>query len=573
MDERLTHALVKGIAEYIETDAEEARLKYGRPLAVIEGPLMAGMNVVGDLFGSGKMFLPQVVKSARVMKKAVAYLLPFMEAEKEASGGLRKKGKIVLATVKGDVHDIGKNIVGIVLGCNNYEIIDLGVMVPCEKILKAAREQGADIVGLSGLITPSLDEMVHVAREMSREGLTIPLLIGGATTSRMHTAVKIAPAYAHPVVHVADASRAVGVVGALGSAELHPGFAARNRQEQDSDREVHRTRAPRRPLLPLEKARERRTAIPWDADCIAKPPFLGVRVLDDFPLSEIVPFIDWTPFFHAWELRGRYPQILEDGAVGARARDLFEDAKRLLDNIVAERLLTARAVYGFFAANSIGDDIEVYSDESRSGLVTTFHTLRQQGEKPEGQYHMRWRTSLRPGDGRGTTWARSRCRPDSVWTPCVPGSSVITTTTTRLWPRLWPTAWPRRLLNFFTRGRGKNGVMAQRRTSRLEDLIRERYRGIRPAPGYPACPDHTEKGLLFDLLHVAETTGIRLTENYAMLPASSVTGFFFSHPEAAYFAVGKIGRDQVLDYQRRKGMDLKAVERWLAPNLAYDPAE
>src|SRR6058998_2254650 len=386
VEERLSHALVKGIVEYIEADVEEARRKYAKPLDVIEGPLMAGMNIVGDLFGSGKMFLPQVVKSARVMKKAVAYLQPFMEAEKQASGGRQAQGKIVLATVKGDVHDTGKNIVGVVLGCNNYEVIDLGVMVPCEKILATARERHVNIIGLSGLITPSLDEMVHVAREMAREGFAVPLLIGGATTSKAHTAVKIAPAYERPVVHVLDASRAVGVVGALMSPERQPGFAEKNRRDQEQVRHAHQERG-EKALLTLAEARVRRTPILWRAADIPKPAFTGVRVLDRLPLGRIVPFIDWSPFFHTWELRGRYPKILEDPTVGAKAKELFDDAQKLLKEIIAKKLVTARGVYGFFPANSVGDDIELYGDESRAKALTTFHTLRQQTPKPEGQFN------------------------------------------------------------------------------------------------------------------------------------------------------------------------------------------
>src|SRR5881409_1983388 len=386
VEERLAHALVKGIVEYIEADVEEARQKYAKPLEVIEGPLMAGMNIVGDLFGSGKMFLHQVVKSARVMKKAVAYLQPFMEAEKERTGRREAQGKILMATVKGDVHDIGKNIVGVVLSCNNYEVIDLGVMVPCEKILATARERGVNIIGLSGLITPSLDEMVHVAREMAREGFAVPLLIGGATTSKAHTAVKIAPAYERPVVHVLDASRAVGVVGALMSPERQPGFAEKNRRDQEQVRHAHKERG-ERALLPLAEARSRRAPSEWRAADIAKPAFTGVRVLDKFPLARIVPFIDWSPFFHTWELRGRYPKILEDPTVGAKAKELFDDAQALLNTIVSRKLLTARGVYGFFPANSVEDDIELYRDESRASVLMTFHTLRQQTPKPEEQFN------------------------------------------------------------------------------------------------------------------------------------------------------------------------------------------
>jgi len=572
VEDRLSHALVKGVADHIEADVEEARLKYGKPLAVIEGPLMAGMRHVGDLFGAGKMFLPQVVKSARVMKKAVASLLPFMEAEKKAAGGIRSRGKAVLATVKGDVHDIGKNIVGVVLGCNNYEIVDLGVMVPAETILKTAREQRADLIGLSGLITPSLDEMVHVAREMEREGFRVPLLIGGATTSGIHTAVRIAPVYSHPVVHVPDASRAVAVAGSLMNAELRSAFEEKNRREQEQAREEHRARAAQRSLLPLTEARRRRVSIRWNEAEIAKPCFTGSRCLRAHPLDEIVPYIDWTPFFHAWELRGRYPQILEDSATGTRARELFRDARELLDRIVTHRLLEARAVYGFFPANSVEDDIEVYPDETRSGVRITFHTLRQQMDKSEAQPTFALADFVAP---KHTGIA------DYI------GAFALTTGVgldelSRQYQRdhddyrsIMSTALADRLAEAFAEllhkraredwGYGKGETLS------LEDLIRERYRGIRPAPGYPACPDHTEKQLLFELLGVESAVGMSLTESFAMIPANSVCGWYFAHPESRYFAVGKIGRDQVIDYHLRKGMDLRTAERWLAPNLGYLP--
>ncbi len=574
VEERLVHSLVKGITDHIDTDVEEAHRKYGNPLSVIEGPLMAGMNVVGDLFGSGKMFLPQVVKSARVMKKAVAYLLPFMEAGKQVSGAVRTQGRIVLATVKGDVHDIGKNIVGVVLGCNSYEVLDLGVMVPCEKILKSALEHDADLIGLSGLITPSLEEMIHVASEMRREGFSIPLLIGGATTSRVHTAVKIAPAYPHCVVHVSDASRAAGVVGALLNPALKADFVEKNRNEQEAARTAHLGRQPRRGLLTLAQARQRRTRMEWSAKHLAKPSFLGIRALDDYPLEQIVPYIDWSPFFHAWELRGRYPQILEDATSGDRARELFADAQQLLQRIVGERLLTARAVYGFFPANSLGEDIEVYTDEARAGLLTTFHTLRQQTDKPEGQHNLALADFIAPkesgladylgafaltaGIGVESLCARFEQDQDDY-------SAIMTKALADRLAEAFAEALHKKAREEWGYGLEENLT--------LEDLIHERYRGIRPAPGYPACPDHTEKGPLFDLLRAERNTGIRLTENFAMIPASSVCGLYFAHPEASYFAVGRIGRDQVLDYQRRKGIDLRAIERWLVPNLAYDPEE
>ncbi|MGH9444724.1 MAG: methionine synthase [Terriglobia bacterium] len=570
VEERLKHALVKGIVDYVEADTEEARLKYGKPLQVIEGPLMDGMNVVGDLFGSGKMFLPQVVKSARVMKKSVACLLPFMEAEKRASGGRQAAARIVMATVKGDVHDIGKNIVGVVLGCNNYEVIDLGVMTPCEKILKSARESGADLIGLSGLITPSLDEMIHVAKEMEREGFKVPLLIGGATTSKIHTAVKIAPGYSQPVVHVQDASRAVGVVGRLASAGRKQEFADGNRREQDKLRQAYRPHV--QALLGLEEARRRKPRFDWAKTPPPRPSFLGVRVFDPAPLEDVVPYIDWSPLFHAWELRGTYPKIFDAGEVGVRARELYDDARQLLARIVREKLLTARAVMGFFAANSVGDDIEVYADESRSQLLGIFHTLRQQMEKSDGYYNHALADYIAPKEpgwadylGAFAVTAGIDIEPlleeferehddyNSIMTKAL--ADRLAEALAELTHKCARKAW----------GYGKSESLS------FEDLVHEQYRGIRPAPGYPASPDHTEKRLLFDLLDAEERTGIRLTESFAMYPAASVCGLYFSHPESRYFAVGKIGRDQVLDYQRRKGMPLEVVERWLAPNLDYDP--
>ncbi|MGH9396264.1 MAG: methionine synthase [Terriglobia bacterium] len=572
VEERLKHALVKGIVDYVEADTEEARQKYPKPLRVIEGPLMDGMNVVGDLFGSGKMFLPQVVKSARVMKKSVAYLLPFMEAEKEASGGHHAEARIVMATVKGDVHDIGKNIVGVVLGCNNYEVIDLGVMTPCEKILEKARDVKADMIGLSGLITPSLDEMIHVAKEMERQGFTLPLLIGGATTSKLHTAVKIAPAYHHPVVHVADASRAVGVVGSLKSDELRPKFVEENRLAQEKVRQVYRPQTQK--LLSLEDARRNKPPFDWSKTPVAHPSFLGTRVFNPVPLDEIVPILDWRPFFHAWELRGTYPKIFEMEGVGPRARELFDDAQRLLRRIVNEKLLTARAVMGFFPANSVGDDIEIYADESRAKPVAAFHTLRQQIEKASGHYNYALSDFIAPretgvndylGAFAVTTGLHIEPLLDEFQKDNDDYNSIMTKALAdRLAEGLAELLHQRARQAW---GYGKEESLT------IEEMIHERYRGIRPAPGYPACPDHTEKRLLFDLLHAEEVTGIHLTESYAMYPAASVCGFYFSHPESAYFAVGKIDRDQVLDYQRRKGMDLRTVERWLAPILAYEPQE
>jgi 5-methyltetrahydrofolate--homocysteine methyltransferase len=568
VEERLAHSLVKGIVEYIETDVEEARSKLGQPLAVIEGPLMAGMNVVGDLFASGKMFLPQVVKSARVMKKAVAYLLPFLEAEKAAGRGIRAQGKILLATVKGDVHDIGKNIVAVVLRCNNYEVTDLGVMVPCDRILKAAREIHADVIGLSGLITPSLDEMVHIAREMQREGFTIPLLIGGATTSKMHTAVRIAPEYLHPVVHVLDASRAVTVAGSLLTPSQREETASRVAAEQESARKDYQERQTQRLILPLGSARENRLPTDWSVQEIPPPSFLGTRVLESVPLDEVAAFIDWSPFFHAWEIRGRYPDLLED----PRAKELFADARRLLDRIVVHKLLQARGVYGFFPANSDGDDIEVYSGEDRARVVTVFHSLRQQVEKRPGEHNLALADFIAP---------KSSGRVDYLGAFAVTTGFGVEELSAQFerehddYGSILTKALADRLVEAFAemlhkKARGEWGYGKSENLG-LEDLMRARYRGIRPAPGYPACPDHTEKGLLFDLLKAEARSGIHLTESYAMVPASSVSGLYFAHPLARYFGVGKIGRDQVADYAARKQRNLREIERWLSPNLAYTP--
>jgi 5-methyltetrahydrofolate--homocysteine methyltransferase len=573
VEERLSHALVRGIDEFVEADTEEARGKYGRPLAVIEGPLMAGMNVVGDLFGSGRMFLPQVVKSARVMKKAVAHLTPFLEAEKQA-GGARAEAKIVMATVKGDVHDIGKNIVGVVLGCNNCEVIDLGVMVPADRILAVAKESGADLVGLSGLITPSLEEMVHVAREMERQGLTVPLLIGGATTSRAHTAVRIAPAYQGPVVHVLDASRAVGVVSQLKSAERRPAFDAENRREQDRLRQEHLARRGGQVLLSLEEARRRRTKIDWKGYEPPQPSFRGVRELDDVPLHDIVPYVDWTPFFSAWELRGTYPRIFDNPEWGTKARELFDDAQAMLKRLLEDRSLKAHAVYGFFPANAAGDDIEVYAGASRDGLLGTLHTLRQQADKGEGEPAPALADFVAPRESGLADWIGAFAVTAGL------GAEELVAAHERehddyaaIMVKALADRLAEALAEWLHRKARADWGYGQGETLSVEDLIKEKYRGIRPAPGYPACPDHTEKRLLFDLLGGEERVGIRLTETLAMQPAASVCGFYFAHPQARYFALGRIGRDQVLDYHRRKGMDLRAVERWLAPHLAYEPGD
>jgi 5-methyltetrahydrofolate--homocysteine methyltransferase len=576
VEERLSHALVRGIDTYIEVDAEEARVKLGRPLLVIEGPLMAGMSVVGDLFGAGKMFLPQVVKSARVMKKAVAHLTPFMEAEKlamaAAGQAVKAQGKIVLATVKGDVHDIGKNIVGVVLACNNYEVIDMGVMVPAEKILERARTEKADMIGLSGLITPSLDEMVHVAKEMERQGFKLPLLIGGATTSRAHTAVKIAPHYSEPVVHVLDASRAVPVTTSLLSEDGKAEFVAQHRASYEALRKAHA--APRQQIVPIEIARTRRTPIEWRAEDVPTPEFTGVRVLDDFPLATLREFIDWSPFFHTWGMRGIYPRILDHPEQGAEARKLFADANALLDCIIEKNVITARGVYGFFPANAVGDDIELYQDCSRTSVRERFHFLRQQANR-EGSEPCR---SLADFIAPKETGLR-----DYIGAFAVTSGIGLQAVCDRFrksnddYNAIMAEALADRLAEAFAeclhkQARDAWGYGRDESLSAAE-MVQEKYRGIRPAPGYPACPDHTEKGTLWSLLDVEANTGMRLTESFAMWPGSSVSGIYFAHPESRYFALGKIDRDQVADYHQRKGMTVAEVERWLGPNLNYEPAE
>jgi 5-methyltetrahydrofolate--homocysteine methyltransferase len=572
VEERLSHALVKGVVDHIEADTEEARQKYAKPLEVIEGPLMAGMNVVGDLFGSGKMFLPQVVKSARVMKKAVAHLLPYLEKERAASG--TKGAKVVLATVKGDVHDIGKNIVGVVLSCNNYEVVDLGVMVPTDQILKRAREEGAQFIGLSGLITPSLEEMAHVAREMTREGMTLPLLIGGATTSAAHTAVKIAPHYTGPVVHVLDASRAVGVVGRLASPTLRPAFEAENRKGQDLLREKDKKRREaEKPLLSLAESRKRRTKVDWAAYTPPVPSFIGVRSFD-VAIDDLVPLIDWSPFFHTWELKGTYPRIFENETWGARARELFDDGRGLLARMAREELLHPRAVFGFFPANAVGDDIELYTDDERRGLLTLLPTLRQQSDKGPSEPDQALADFVAPRQtglrdyvgafavtaGLGLEGLLEEFRKDHDDYQSIMAKALAD----RLAEALAEYTHRKARVEW---GFGRDEKLSP------DELIRELYRGIRPAPGYPACPDHSEKRRLFDLLKAEDATGIHLTENFAMDPASSVCGLYFSHKGARYFSVGRIGADQVQDYQRRKGLELREIERWLAPNLAYEPEE
>jgi 5-methyltetrahydrofolate--homocysteine methyltransferase len=571
--ERLRHALVKGIDAFIEADTEEARALYARPLDIIEGPLMDGMRVVGDLFGAGKMFLPQVVKSARVMKKSVAVLTPYMEAEKAAAGLASAKGRIVLATVKGDVHDIGKNIVGVVLACNNYEVTDLGVMVPAERILAVARESKADVIGLSGLITPSLDEMVHVAREMTRQGFGVPLLIGGATTSAAHTAVKIAPAYAPGVVHVLDASRVVNVVSALLSAEQRAPYLAEVAGKQSQLRAEFEGRQGKRAALPLAAARARAAASHWAEVDIPRPEFLGTKVFDPVPLAEITPLIDWGPFFSAWELHGRYPDILQDPVVGSEATRLHADALLLLERIVREQRFTARAVIGFWPANAVGDSVEVYADETRSATLGRFHFLRQQLEKPAVQANHCLADYVAPrdsgridyvggfavtaGHGVEALAAEFRAAHDDY------GAILAQALGDRLAEAL------AELMH--QRARQACGFGRAEKLS-VEDLIRERYRGIRPAPGYPACPDHTEKRTLFQLLDAPATTGITLTESCAMHPASSVSGLYLNYPDSKYFAVGKVARDQIEDYAARKGLAVAEAEKWLGPYLDYTPA-
>jgi len=618
VEERLKHALIKGIVDYIDTDTEEARQKCKRPLDVIEGPLMAGMSVVGDLFGSGKMFLPQVVKSARVMKKAVAYLLPFMEAEKSA--GAKPQGRIVMATVKGDVHDIGKNIVGVVLQCNNYDVVDLGVMVPAAKILETAREKQADVIGLSGLITPSLDEMVHVAQEMEREGFRLPLLIGGATTSRAHTAVKIAPHYQASTVHVLDASRAVGVVNSLLNENLKSEFDKKTREDYERLRREHSAKTQRKKLLALEEARANRTRIDWSSYVPPKPEFLGVRVYASLPdsacvsragdgvspsgtfaadsnseqkqctkgslfrhdaetstrdacatqlisLQTLAEYIDWSPFFHAWELRGRYPAILEDSKIGKQARELFDDAQKLLDWIVVKNLLIARGVHAFWQANAVGDDVKLYADDDRTKKLATFYFLRQQMQKPAGQFNHcladfvspqsedylgGFAVSIHGADELAEEFKREHDDYSAIMTKAL--ADRLAEAFAEYLHKQTRIAW----------GFGRDEQLSN------ADLIREKYRGIRPAAGYPACPDHAEKQTLFDLLDAENNAGIILTESFAMHPGASVSGLYFSHPDAKYFGVGQIGRDQVQDYAARRRESAPAVEKRLAPNLDYN---
>jgi 5-methyltetrahydrofolate--homocysteine methyltransferase len=574
VEERIKHALIKGIVDYIDEDIEEARLKYRRPIEVIEGPLMTGMNVVGDLFGAGKMFLPQVVKSARVMKKAVAILIPYIEAEKEKNQSNREQGKVLMATVKGDVHDIGKNIVGVVLGCNNYNVIDLGVMVHVEKILQTALDEKVDVIGLSGLITPSLDEMVHVAKEMERRGMKLPLLIGGATTSRIHTAVKIAPNYGGAVIHVLDASRSVPVVSNL----LNENEDERNkyvqsfREDYAQRREDYAKRKSEKNFISLEQARENRLKLDWNKTRIKKPNKIGLTILNDFSLSKLRNYIDWALFFMTWELKGKYPSIFEDKNVGVEAKNLFDDAIRLLDKIINENFLTANGVIGLFPANSVGvDDIEVYSDESRSRVKRVLHTIRQQMQKSEGEPNIALADFIAPKE----TGAE-----DYIGMFAVTAGIGIEKLVEKFekdhddYNSIMVKALADRLVEAFAEYlhelvRKEYWGYAEEEKFSYEELIKENYGGIRPASGYPAQPDHTEKPIIFSLLDVEKNTGIKLTESMAMYPAASVSGLYFSHPESKYFTVGKIGKDQVLDYHRRKGMSVEEVEKWLSPILNY----
>ncbi|GAB1595982.1 methionine synthase [Lysobacter claricitrinus] len=587
--DRLSHSLVHGIDAFIDGDVEEARALSTRPLDVIEGPLMDGMNVVGDLFGAGKMFLPQVVKSARVMKKAVAYLLPYIEAEKLRTGDIgRSNGKIVMATVKGDVHDIGKNIVGVVLACNNFEVIDLGVMVPAQVILDRAKAENADLVGLSGLITPSLEEMSHVAREMQRQGLTMPLLIGGATTSRAHTALKIDPHYKAPTVWVKDASRAVGVAQSLISVDLREPFVAANQADYAEIRERHRNRGDGKRLVSLDKARAQRFDGGWDTHVPTAPRVTGVHVFDDYPLAELVDYIDWSPFFNTWELAGRYPEILDDAIVGSQARELYRDARQMLDRIVSERWLRAKAVFGIWPAQAVGDDVDVRvvagapsTDDMRhcvpsddlADRTVRLHFLRQQVDKPADRPDFCLADFIAPADTAREDWigafavtaglgieehvARFEADHDDY------NAILLKSLADRLAEALAERLHQRVRREFW-------GYAADE-TLDNDALIAERYAGIRPAPGYPACPEHSEKSTLFRLLDAPRRAGIELTESFAMYPASSVSGYYFSHPKSQYFVVGRVSKEQVADYARRKGVEVAQVERWLASNLDYDP--
>lgn len=571
VEERLSHSLVNGIIDYLESDVDEARLKYERPLQVIEGPLMDGMNIVGDLFGSGKMFLPQVVKSARVMKKAVAQLLPYIEAQKTDSEASSKAGKVLMATVKGDVHDIGKNIVGVVLACNNYEVVDMGVMVPANKILEKAKEEQVNMIGLSGLITPSLDEMVHVAKEMERECFTIPLLIGGATTSRLHTAVKIAPNYSGATVHVNDASRSVMTAGSLMNPATKEEYIHKIAEEYGKVRDIHYSKRADKVYLSLDEARNKRFSFNPNGS-IVRPSFLGNKTFIGFDLAELRKYIDWTPFFHTWELKGSYPRILDDKVIGQEATKLYGDAQHMLDHIISEKLLEARGVIGFYPANTVGDDIELYTDEHRSALLTVIHTLRQQTEKTDNTPYYALSDFITSKESGIIDYIGGFAVTAGIGLDKLAGqfekqhddynSILVKALADRL-----AEAFAEKMHELV---RKEYWGYAKKEYLSNEDLIHEKYTGIRPAPGYPACPDHTEKRILFDLLETEKNTGISLTEHFAMYPASSVSGYYFSHPESRYFGLGKISKDQVEDYARRKQMSVPEIEKWLSPNLNYE---
>ncbi len=569
VEERLSHALVKGIIEFIDEDTEEARVKYERPLKVIEGPLMDGMNIVGDLFGQGKMFLPQVVKSARVMKKAVAYLLPYLEQEKLESGDKKSAAKILLATVKGDVHDIGKNIVGVVLACNNYDIVDLGVMVPTDQILKRAKEENVDAIGLSGLITPSLDEMVDVAKEMERQSMNLPLLIGGATTSRIHTAVKIDPNYSGPVVHVLDASRSVPVAGELINKNTRPDFQNKIKKEYDELRIGHANKRQIKHYLSFEQAYSNRLKLDWNNFTSKKPETLGNIVFNDYDLDQIAKYIDWTPFFQTWMLKGKYPKIFEDKVVGDEAKKLFDDAQEMLREIIVNKSLTANAVIGLYPANTVDEDVEIYNEQSE--VITKFHFLRQQGKKGNAIPNLSLADFIAP---------KSSGKSDYIGFFAVTTGIGIETLIDQYkkqhddYKEIMVKALADRLAEAFAElmhEKVRKELWAYAPDERFSNdlLIKEKYQGIRPAPGYPACPDHTEKATLFELLNVSENAGIRLTESFAMYPAAAVSGIYFAHPESKYFGLGKIEKDQVASYAKRKNKTKEEIEKWLSPNLAY----
>ena len=570
---RLSHALVSGIGDYVDEDVEEARQQAERALHVIEGPLMNGMNIVGDLFGAGKMFLPQVVKSARVMKKAVAILIPYMEAE-DHGGVQTKAGKILMATVKGDVHDIGKNIVGVVLQCNNYEVIDLGVMTPVTKIIDTARREKVDIIGLSGLITPSLDEMCTVAEEMEREGLDLPLLIGGATTSRLHTAVKVAPRYHGATIHVPDASKAVGVVGNLLSANRRHEYEATVRDSYQRIRDGYQRGQKRGDRVPYATARRNRLAIDWQGYKATRPALLGVKAIDNFSLARLEPLIDWTPFFRTWDLVGKYPRILEDEHIGEAAREVFGDARAMLKRIIAEKWLSARGVIGFWPANCVrDDDVAIYGDEARDEPIEMLHFLRQQMPRNKGRANMSLADFIAPQDSGVTDYIGAfavsvGAEVDAIAKRYEQANDDYNAIMVKALADRLAEAFAERLHQLV---RTEHWGYAKGEALDSEGLIAEAYSGIRPAPGYPACPDHTEKGTLFTLLEATDRAGIELTESFAMRPAASVSGFYFSHPESSYFGLGKIERDQIEDYARRKRITPQEAERWLAPNLAYDP--